>query len=565
MFKFDPNGALNIAADADLLPEDALARCKNLRIDAAGKLKTRDGSEKINATAIETAIWLLVEQSGNRYAFAGAQIYKNETSIASGLTSAQWSAVKYNAFNDTTQQIYALNGTDRKRVQDDDVYEWGIEPPSAAPTVAASTLTGLTGVYSVRITYCRKVGSTVVSESDPSPVSSDSSALTNDSLLVTWAASSDPQVTHVRLYRTAGGGSSYLHDQDIAIGTLSVDTNTSDASLGDEVETDHDRPPLGQVVLGPTFNGILFIIKDNLLYFAPAKQPEYWPLTNFIEVSTTQFPLKTGDFMNGQLYCFSKNEIFFIQGTGSSTFFPYPMKAKTGAQNIFGAVSVPGKGIFHTGPDGIYLFSGTDQKITEALLEPIFRGETTNGINGVKKVNGVVDMSTSWLFVYGNYLYCGYTSNGYDHPTNVLVFNLVNNRLAYYVYNDGSNVEIRCLIRDETNNRTLIGDNSGYVREIEKISQTRDDTTEISWETESKEFTLATRKHFPRWNKYDVDATNAATCTGSLILDGSVLKSHTITGNRDVRRRLLPESNGSRAAIRLSGSGPATIYGAESE
>lgn len=558
MFKFDPNGALNIAADSDLLPDDALTRCKNLRIDAAGKLKTRDGSEKINATAIETAIWLLVEQGGNRYAFAGTKIYKNETSIATGLANAQWSAVKYNAFNDTTQQIYALNGTDRKRIEDEDVYEWGIEPPDA-PTVAASTGTGLTGVYSAKITYCRKVGSTVVSESDPSDASGDTSALTNDSVLISWAASSDPQVTHVRVYRTAAGGSTYLHDQDVAIGTLSVDTTTADASLGDEVETDHDRPPLGSAVLGPTYNGILFIIKDNLLYFASAKQPEYWPTTNFIEVSTPQFPLKAGDFMNGQLYCFSKHEIYFIQGTGSSTFFPYPMKAKTGAQNIFGAVSVPGRGIFHTGPDGIYLFSGTDQKITEGNLEPIFRGETVNGMAGVS------DMSTSWLFVFGNYLYFGYASDGYTYPTNVLVFNLVNSRLTYYVYNDGSAVEIRCLVRDEANNRTLIGDNSGYVREIEKISQARDDTTEISWESESKEFTLATRKHFPRWNKYDVDASSAASCTGALILDGSVHQSHTITGNRDVRRRLVDVNNGSRAAIRISGSGPATIYGAESE
>lgn len=564
MFKFDPNGTLNIAADADLLPDDALTRCKNLRIDAAGKLKTRDGSEKVNATAIEAAIWLLVEQSGNRYAFAGDRIYKNETSIASGLTNAQWSGVKYNAFNDTTQQIYALNGTDRKRIQDEDVYEWGITPP-AAPSVSASSGSGLTGVYSAKVTYCRKVGSTVVSESDPSDASSNSSSLTNDSLFISWTPSADPQVTHVRVYRTTGGGSSYLHDQDIAVGSASVDTTTTDANLGDEVETDHDRPPLGSVVLGPTYNGILFIIKDNLLYFSSAKQPEYWPLTNFIEVSTPQFPLMAGDFMNGQLYCFSKNEIFFIQGTGASTFFPYPMKAKTGAQNIFGAVSVPGRGIFHTGPDGIYLFSGTDQKITESMLEPVFRGETVNGINGVKLVDQFPDLSASWLFVYGNYLYFGYVSEGYDYPTNVLVFNLVNNRVTYYVYNDGSDIEIRCLIRDETNNRILIGDNTGYIREIEKISQSRDETTEISWESQCKDFTLATRKHFPRWNKYDVDATNAASCTGSLILDGSAYQSHTITGNRDVKRRLVKEGNGSRASIRISGSGPATIYGAESE
>jgi hypothetical protein len=558
-FKFNPNGHLNIAADPTDLPDDALVRCKNLRGDAPGKLKTRDGSLKVHASAINTAIWLLVEQAGNRYAFAGGSIYKNETSIASGLTDAQWSAIKYNAFNDTTQQIYALNGTDRKRIEDEDVYEWGIEPPSAAPTVAGSSGSGLTGVYMAKITYCRKVGSTVVSESDPSDASTASSALTNDSLLISWAASSDPQVTHVRVYRTAAGGSSFLHDQDVAIGSTSVDTTTADASLGDEVETDHDRPPLGTVVLGPSFNGISFIIKDNLLYFSSSKRPEYWPTTNFIEVSTQQFPLKAGTFSNGQLYCANKNEIFFVQGSTAATFFPFPMKAKTGAQNQFGLITVLGKGMYHTGPDGVYLFSGTDAKITEPGFEPIFRGETVNGIPGVSD-----NLETSWLYTAGNYVYLGYTSAGHSYPTNVLVINILNDKVSYYVYNDGSDIEIRCVSRDETNNRTLIGDNTGYIREIEKASLTQDETTDISWECESKEFTLATRKHFPRWNKYDV-SVQSGTCNGYLVLDDSVHHTHVITGHRKVRKRLVDEGNGSRASIRFSGSGLSTIYGAESE
>lgn len=560
MFTFNPNGILNIAADASDLPDDALTRCKNLKVSEDGKRSLRDGSKKLHTSAINTAIWLLVEQAGNRYTFAGTNIYKNESSIASGLTSAQWSAIKYNAFNDTTQQIYALNGTDRKRIQDEDVYEWGIAAPGSAPSVSAGASTGLTGVYKAKITYCRKVDSTVVSESDPSEASSASSSLSNQSLSVSWSASSDSQVTHVRVYRTIAGGSTYLHDQDVAVGSTSVDTNTADSALGDEVETDHDRPPLGSMVIGPTYNGISFILKDNLLYFSKAKQPEYWPATNFIEVSTPQFPLKSAAFQNGQLYCFNKNEIFFIQGIDASSFFPYGMKAKTGAQNIFGAVSVAGKGIYHTGPDGVYLFSGNDFNLTESTLGPIFRGTTTNGINGVSD-----ELENSWLFAYGNYLYLGYTSSGNTYPTNVLVLNMETNKVSYYVYNDGSDIEIRCITRDETNNRTLIGGNDGFVREIERKTATQDETTAISWEIQSKDFTLATRKHFPRWNKYDVDARSSSSCTGSLILDDVVHQNHTITGNRNVRRRLVKEGNGSRAALRLSGSGPVSIYGAESE
>ena len=222
---FKPNGTLNIATEPTDLPESVdksgtqfssedFTRCKNVRINQKGKAVVRDGSSKLNASAINTAIHLLVEQAGDRYAFAGTDIYKNETSIASSLTSSQWSAIKYNAYNDTTNQIYALNGTDRKRIQDEAVTEWGIEAPTTAPTLAVGSLTGLTGDFNAKYTYARKVGSVVVSESNPSPAASAATTLSNESLSVTWTASSDAQVTHVRVYRTTAGGSTYTHDQD---------------------------------------------------------------------------------------------------------------------------------------------------------------------------------------------------------------------------------------------------------------------------------------------------------------------------------------------------------------
>jgi len=564
---FKPNGLLNIATEATDLPQigdgtsfasDALTRCKNLRVDQTGVLKTRDGSSKFNTSAINTAIWLLIEQAGNRYSFAGANIYKDESSIASGLTSAQWSGIKYNAFNDTTNQIYALNGTDRKRIQDTTVTEWGIEPPTVAPTLAVGALGGLTGDYNVRYTYARKVGATVVSESDPSPAGT-AATLSNESLSVTWTASSDSQVTHVRVYRTLTSGATYFHDQDIAIGTVTVDTDTTDAGLGTEVATDHDRPPLGSHVSGPTYNGTCFIIKDNLLYYCKPKQPEYWPLLYNIEVSITQDPGQVLVFHNGQPYVLTKNEIFYIQGTGHGTFFPLPMKARAGAQGLFGAISVHGHGIYHVGSDGLYLYSGTDEKITQNNLDPIFRGETVNGLPGV------TDLNTAWLHQHKNSLYFGYTSSGNTYPTNVIIFNLTSKRIAYYLYNDGSDIEIRCIETDKTNNKLIVGDNTGFVREIEQTSQTTDTSTAISWEAQGKDFTLQTRANFPRWVKYDVDASSTTTCTGELLLDGVSHQSHTVTGNRKTRRRLVDTGNGERVSHKISGSGPVSFYAIESE
>lgn len=503
------------------------------------------------------AVNLLVEQGGVRYGFAGESIFRNESSLVDSLTNAQWSAILYNSYNDTNQSLFALNGTDRKRITDSTVAEWGIAAPSA-PTTAVGALTGLTGTYNTKVTYCRKVGSTVVYESNPSSAGT-ARALTNQSLSVTWAASSDTQVTHVRVYRTLANGAIYYHDRDVAVGTTTVDTNTADSALGSEVETDHDRPPLGTVVIGPSFAGTCFILKDNNLYYCKPKQPEYWPSDYYIEVSTLQYPLTAGVFHNGQLYVFTEDELYYIQGTGHGTFFPIKMKASAGAQSAFGAVSVPGKGIYHTGKDGIYLWSSEDKKITEANLEPLFRGEDTQGMPGVST------MDNSWLHQHSNKLYFGYVSADYNYPSNVLVMNLDTGRIGYYQYNDGSVVQLRCITTDKTNNRILAGDTTGYVRILEDKSVSTDSGQAVSWEAQSKDFTLQTRAHFPRWNKYDVDASSATTCNGYLLLDGAVHQTHAITGNRNTVRRLVKTGNGERCAIRLSGSGPVSIYAVESE
>ncbi|MHB8123109.1 MAG: hypothetical protein ACYDG4_13245 [Desulfuromonadaceae bacterium] len=568
---FKPSGTLNVATDPSDLPEEkgslltgnqggisstAMQRCKNLRLDQEGVAKTRDGSAKLNATAISAPL-SIIEQAGYRYSFGGANIYRNETSILAGMSSARWSAMLYNAFNDTTQDVFALNGVNRKKIEGTTVHEWGIDPPTVAAVLAAdSTLNMLEGDYKAVYTYCRKVGLTVICESDPSPEVAAAVTLYNQGLDITWTASVDPQVTHVRIYRTLSDGDTYYHQEDVAIGTLTLKTNILDSALGGEVATNHDRPPQGTFVLGPTFNGTCFIIKDNLLYYCLPKQPEYWPLTYFIEVSPIQFPGKSLVFYNSSPYFLTKSEIYQIQGTGHGTFFPFPCKAITGAQGPQGAISVHGKGILHRGSDGVYLFNGSlDKKITQAEFDPIFRGETVNGVPGA--TNPVND----WLIQYGNKLYIGYTSAGYTYPTNVLVSNIDTGRTAYYSFG----IQIPTVAVDYYNNRLLAGDSAGYIWALEVAGATTDGGTAIAWETQSKDFMLQTRAHFPRWVKYDVDATAATGVQGKLYLDGEVHHSHTITGNRDTTARLVKTGNGNRSSILISGTGPVKIYAVEGE
>jgi hypothetical protein len=324
--------------------------------------------------------------------------------------------------------------------------------------------------------------------------------------------------------------------------------------------TDNNRPPLGTFCFGPAYDGTCFIIKDNRLYYCKPKRPEAWPALYYIEVGPRQLPGVMGVFHGGQPHYLNTDEIWYIQGTGNGLFQPLPTNAKTGAQSVLGAVSVSGKGIYHTGSDGIYLLANNnDLKITEDSLEPLFRGTATEGMAGVS------DMSTSWLIANKNKLYFGYQSTGFSYPTNVIVFNLQTNRIAYYTYNDGSDIEIRAIANDLKNERIIAGDSTGFLRVLEDKSVTTDSGTAVSWEVQSKDYTLQTRKHFPRWVKYDVDASSADSVTGALILDGVVHQSHTITGDRQTKRRLVETGNGNKAAVRISGEGSATIFAAEFE
>jgi hypothetical protein len=143
------------------------------------------------------------------------------------------------------------------------------------------------------------------------------------------------------------------------------------------------------------------------------------------------------------------------------------------------------------------------------------------------------------------------------------VFHLDTKRVGYFNYPSAG--EIHTIEIDRYNNRLLVGDENGYVWEIEDKDVTDDSGTAIAWEVESKDFTLQTRRHFPRWVKYDVDASNATSATGELLLDGSSVQSHTLSGDRNTRRRLVASSNGKRCSHKISGSGPVEIYMIESQ
>ena len=566
--RFNPTGTFDIATDPCDLPfqvdgkivvSGAMARCTNLTLDRQGIASTRLGSAKVNGSALDqTSITRLLEMAGYRYAFAGTKIYRDEVSIATGLTAAQWSGALHNAYNTTTQAIFALNGTDRKRIEGASVNEWGIDAPTVAPTLAVGALAGLTGDYNARYTYCRKEGALLVCESNPSPAASAAVSLSNQSLSVTWTASGDSQVTHVRIYRTLTGGAVYYYDQEVAVPTTTLDTNTDDSALGTEVATDHNRPPAGTVVLGPAYQGTLFILKDNLLYYSLPNQPEYWPATYYIEVCPVQYSLRAGAFLDGQLFLSNGVEIYAIMGTGHQSFYPLPMSAMTGVINQDSFLAVKGHGIFRIAIDVLYQYTGgKDNLISRGQFEPLFQGNTIGSVPGLNRTY----IDRCWLAFFRGKLFFAYPGGASAYPDNMLVLDLATDKGAHYQFG----AYFQCAALDATNKRLLAGDTGGYIWELEKLSQTTDGGAAISWQIQTMDFNQL-HKYFPRYARYDVTlGTGAASVYGHILLDDVIKQSHLLSESRQTRKRHVIGCTGDRMAARLAGEGPVDIYGIEIE
>jgi hypothetical protein len=408
--------------------------------------------------------------------------------------------------------------------------------------------------FRVVYTYCRKLADVLECESNPSPEGS----MTFDSGgVVLYTAPTDPQVTHVRIYRSLADESVYYYHSEIPITETYEILSKRDTQLGSEVLYDHDRPPLGTVVAGPNYDGSCFIIHANNLYYCKPKQPEYWPALYYVEVSRPDDDLVAVAYVGTGAYVASGNQIYHIQGTGVNSFFPLPMGAQTGTKAKRCFCPVQGQGIFHLGYDGIYQFKiGSDVKISDAEFKPIFAGEAVGSIPGLNRTY----IANCWMIQYRGKLWFGYPGGDDQYPGDVLVTDLNTKRTTHISYP----FLTRTVAYDSVNDRLLSGGFDGFVRVLDDTTTGTDSGTAVAWEIESKEFG-GLRKYFPRFARYDVAVGDGGTCNGYILLDGEIKQTHAITESRKTKKRLVAGCAGDRMSLRLSGTGVVDIYAMEAE
>jgi len=249
---------------------------------------------------------------------------------------------------------YFGNGLDMKKYDGITLSKWGITSPSAAPVITLLG-SGSMAVYT-SWAYCYTYfNSNTQHESSPSPISIPLTPFSSNTPIVAVVASTDPQVTNIRVYRTPDGGA-----QDPALmqeitgspfpntATTHNDT-TLDTSLSIRVAPEFltNDPPPPQKGFVP-YAGRIWGFSTNTTFYSGFEEiangvpEECWPSGlggNFYpwdnEVNA-HAPLIDG------IAAYTAERIFKVEGDSLDTFRRYTLLERRGTRSRTAIASLGG-------------------------------------------------------------------------------------------------------------------------------------------------------------------------------------------------------------------------------
>jgi hypothetical protein len=539
----------------DMADED-LAKAINADLNTTvGSIVLRLGrSKQFSSPLADTTIRTLAKVNGFRYQIAGRTLYRDQaTVLANGLSADLQSAVMpFRPLTDTSIWAFVADRTNMRKDNGTSNYKWGIDAPSDTPVIAAAA-GSLTGAYRVKYTYARVDGSAICHESNPSPAS-DAVTLAGNHISITGlTASLDPQVTHIRVYRTLSGGSSYFFDQTVANGVTVATSSNTDASLGTELEDDNDVPPNCQWAV--IYNETAFLLGDednpHYLYFSKRFRPE--SVSEHIELGNADDPLIVARAISGMLGVFTKLTKYRITGNTSSGYTGPEHVSHRGTPSPFGAV-VTESGIVFPAKDGVFSTNlmQADVQIAEAFL-PIFYGET---VNDMSPINWDYAHKFCAAAYKGRY-YLSYASGSSTVNDKVAVFSKDTKKWYFYNY------PITAFCVEEDLDQIVGGSTDGFVYVLEDGSD--DAGSSISLDVQTKDFYGQAPHARKLFLYYRVDAyVPSGSLSAKFYVDGTLKQTHTITGSRSKLLLRLPEECLGyqwRVNFTYTGTGRVEIYG----
>jgi len=202
-------GMNNILADVEL-PADQLRNAVNVDVLDSGKLRRRAGKTQI-ASGRAHSLW----SNGSLALVFHAGALKQINPSLSLTTLADNLADRPISYTEAGLDVYWSNGSDYGRISGGANQPWGVEVPTVAPALVASSGGALpAGSYQGAVTFVTATGE----ESAASNVGATD--VTAGTLTITVPQPTEPQVTGIRLYLTAPNGELFCAIVEVAVGVL---------------------------------------------------------------------------------------------------------------------------------------------------------------------------------------------------------------------------------------------------------------------------------------------------------------------------------------------------------
>lgn len=548
----------NLRRDNLSLADTEVAKVLNADLHATpGVVRLRRGRVSAlpdGTSTLLSAVRAIGRHNAILYQVAGGTWHRNYLPILHGLHGEYLSTMlSYRPLNDTQTWTFLADRAVMYKDNGSDLELWGIAPPLLAPTLAVGAAGSLTGDYGYVYTYARVTSDgDLAHESNPSP-SPNAIALTSDRLDVTVVASTDPQVTHIRGYRTVADGTIYLFDQQVTNASATITSSQADNALGAAVEDDNDVPPNYAFIA--EYQNHFFGVRDannpNYLGYSKRFRPESWPSDQFIVLGTPSDPLQGAVNMSGFLGVFSRKTKYRVSGNATSGF------AHAEAMNTRGtpapqALCATSQGVLFWAKDGIWLtnFLSPDRELSTAIF-PLFDGEAPNGY-----------LPIDWTFVqefslaeYKKRFYAGYVDTS---GTRMLAIYSQDTQHWYHYVQPA-----RSLYYDELGEALLMGGTNGVVYILERGTEDIDGEDVINLDVVFARRAGGdrfVRKHFTyvRFDVHVYEPSNAF-----VFVDEVMIRQIPLTGGRLGREleRLPAQAMGYTWEVRIVG--PCDVYGIE--
>jgi len=258
----------------------------------------------------------------------GTDLYSYDLDWVSTLIDSDPDNADLFDFIESNNLFFGVNGTRNLKWDGASISKWGIDPPSAAPTLGATPAGALTftlGGRRYRISFGNSVTGHIGNASDASAATGN---LATQEQIVTGPASTDPQCDLAILWATVDGGGDYYFAQEITIVPLAAPSftdNTPDDNLNFALIAPliNDVPPVGKYLA--TFQGRTFILNltedhQGVAYsgyerILVGRPEESFPENNRLRLALGADDIRgAGAIANGLVIFSRSNQMFILRG-----------------------------------------------------------------------------------------------------------------------------------------------------------------------------------------------------------------------------------------------------------